>query len=86
MAMAKSAMLTVQQWGNSLAVRIPAAVARSARFRVGQPVEVSAQDSNVVVRAIGDPRLTLAQKLAAFDPALHGGEVMATRPIGQEAL
>ena len=84
--MTKNATLTVQQWGNSLAVRIPAAVARSARFRVGQPVEVSAQDSNVVVRPIGDPKLTLAQKLAAFDPALHGGEVMATRPTGQEVL
>jgi hypothetical protein len=29
--------------------------------------------------------LTLAQKLAAFDSALHGGEIMATRPIGNEA-
>lgn len=84
--MTKSATLTVQKWGNSLAVRIPAAVARSARFRLGQPVEVSAQDSNVLVRAIGEPRLTLAQRLAAFDPALHGGEVMATRPVGKESL
>jgi antitoxin MazE len=81
-SMSKSAKPTVQQWGNSLAVRIPAAVARSARFRVGQPVEVSAQDSNVLVKAIGEPKLTLAQKLAGFDTALHGGEVMATRPIG----
>jgi antitoxin MazE len=84
--MAKSATLTVQQWGNSLAVRIPAAVARSARFRVGQPVEVSAQDSNILVKALGEPRLTLAQKLAAFDPALHGGEAMSTGPVGNEAL
>jgi antitoxin MazE len=84
--MAKSAMLTVQQWGNSLAVRIPAAVARSARFRVGQPVEVSAHDSNILVRALGEPRLTLAQKLAAFDPNLHGGEAMATRPVGHEVI
>jgi antitoxin MazE len=84
--MAKSATLTVQQWGNSLAVRIPAAVARSARFRVGQPVEVSAHDSNVLVRALGEPKLTLAQKLAAFDPELHGGEAMATGPIGNEVL
>ena len=84
--MAKSATLTVQQWGNSLAVRIPAAVARSARFKVGQPVVVSAEDSNVLVRPIGDPKLTLAQKLAAFDPALHGGEAMATAPLGRETL
>jgi antitoxin MazE len=84
--MAKSATLTVQQWGNSLAVRIPAAVARSARFRVGQPVEVSAQDSNVLVKPLGEPKLTLSQKLAAFDPAVHGGEVMGTRPVGNEVL
>ena len=83
--MSKTATLTVQQWGNSLAVRIPAAVARSAHFRVGQPVEVSVEDSNVVVRPLGEPKLTLAQKLAAFDPALHGGEIMATTPVGNEA-
>lgn len=84
--MVKSATLTVQQWGNSLAVRIPAAVARSARFKVGQPVEVSAQDSNILVKALGAPKLTLAQKLAAFDPALHSGEVMATGLTGNEVL
>ena len=84
--MSKSATLTVQQWGNSLAVRIPAKVARSARFRVGQPVEVSAQDASVLVRAIGEPKLSLAQKLAAFDPDRHGGEVMATGRIGREAF
>ncbi len=64
--MPKSATLTVQQWGNSLAVRIPAAVAKSARFKVGQPVEVSVQDSNVLVRPIGEPRLTLAPKARRF--------------------
>jgi len=82
--MSKSATLTLQQWGNSLAVRIPAAVARSARFKVGQPVEVSAQDCNVLVKALGEPRLTLAQKLATFDPKQHGGEAMATARIGNE--
>jgi len=84
--MSKSATLTVQQWGNSLAVRIPAKVARSARFRVGQPVEVSAQDASVLVRAIGEPKLSLAQKLAAFDPDRHGGEIMATARVGREVF
>lgn len=84
--MSKTATLKLQQWGNSLAVRIPAAVARSARLRIGQPVEVSAQESNVLVKAIGEPRLTLAQKLAAFDPARHGGEVMATKAVGNEVV
>jgi antitoxin MazE len=84
--MIKSATLRVQQWGNSLAVRIPSAVARSAKLSVGQPVEVSAQESDVLVRPIGTPKLTLAQKLAAFDPVRHGGEMMATTAIGNEAI
>lgn len=84
--MPKTATLTVQQWGNSLAVRIPAKVARSVRFRVGQPVEVSAQDSSVLVRAVGEPKLSLAQKLASFDPDLHGGEVMPTPRVGREVF
>lgn len=82
--MRKSARLTVQRWGNSLAVRIPAAVAKSARLKLGQPVEVSAQDSSILVKPIGEPRLTLAQKLVAFDPEIHGCEVMAVLPIGIE--
>lgn len=84
--MPKTATLTLQQWGNSLAVRIPAAVARSARFKVGQPVEVSVQDTSVVVTPVGQPRLTLAQKLAAFDPALHAGEAMASGRVGREVF
>ena len=81
-----TAALTVQRWGNSLAVRIPATIARSAGFRVGQPVAVSAKDNAVWVVATGRRRLTLAQKLAAFDPELHAGEVMASTRAGKEAL
>jgi len=84
--MAKTATLTVQQWGNSLAVRIPSAIAKSVGFKVGRPVEVSAQESAVLVTALGEPRLTLAQKLALFDPERHAGEDMATTPVGSEVL
>jgi antitoxin MazE len=84
--MAKTAKLTFQQWGNSLAVRIPAAVARSAHFAVGQPVEVIVADDRVVVKPVGEPKLSLAQKLALFDPVKHGGEAMATGRIGVEVF
>lgn len=82
--MNKVATLTLQQWGNSLAVRIPASIARSVRFAVGQPVEVSVQDTSVLVKAVGKPRLTLAQKLTAFDPVRHSGEAMVTGRVGKE--
>ena len=81
-----TATLTIQKWGNSLAVRIPAAVARSARLSVGQPVQVSAEKDGLRVCLLGTPKLTLAQKLVRFDPNTHGGEVMATGPIGREAF
>jgi antitoxin MazE len=80
------AKLTVQQWGNSLAVRIPATVARAAHFTVGQPVEITAADDGVLVKRAGMLKLTLAQKLAAFDPVRHGGEAMVTHPVGIEAM
>jgi antitoxin MazE len=85
-AMSKTATLTVQRWGNSLAVRIPAAIARSAKLTAGQPVEVSLQDDEIVVKCIGVPKLSLAQKLALFDPAKHGGEEMAAPLVGAEVF
>jgi antitoxin MazE len=82
----KTATLTLQRWGNSLAVRIPSSVARSAGFKVGQSVEVSAQHSGVRVAAARERRLTLKQKLARFDPERHGGEAMVTVRAGNEVL
>lgn len=84
--MNKSATLTLRRWGNSLAVRIPAAIARSAQFVVGQPVTISAEESGIVVKSIGTPKPTLAQKLAAFDPKKHSGETMASRRVGKEVF
>lgn len=84
--MAKTATLTIQKWGNSLAVRIPAAVARAAHFEVDQEVEVSADEIGVTVRPVGPRKLTLEEKLAKFDPAKHGGEAMATDRIGAEVF
>jgi len=80
------ATLKLRRWGNSLAVRIPAVIARSAGFREGQPVKLSTQDSSVLVSAAGEPRLTLTQMLALFDPERHGGEVTAPSPVGKELL
>jgi antitoxin MazE len=70
--MAKNtATRTLQRWGNSHAVRIPASLARSVGFREGQPVELSAQDSAVLVSAADEPRLSLTQMLALFDREIH---------------
>lgn len=84
--MTKTATVTVQQWGNSLAVRIPAALARKVHFVAGQPVEVSTDDFGVIVHRKGSPKLSLEQRLAAFDPEIHGGEVMPSGRVGDEVF
>jgi len=80
----KTASMTIQKWGNSLAIRIPAAIARSAHFHLGTPVEVAEESGNVVVRSIAGHKMTLNERLAHFDAQKHGGEVMATKPVGLE--
>lgn len=81
-----SADQTVQEWGNGLGVRITAPIAKAARFARGLPIKVEVVDGGVFLRPLGKPRLTLAQKLKAFDPAIHGGEVMATGRVGAEVF
>lgn len=82
----KTATLTVQKWGNSLAVRIPATIARSVHFHIGTLVELDTQDGNLVIKATGHRKLNLDERLAAFDPKKHGGEAMSVKPIGLEKL
>lgn len=84
--MQRTSTQSLQQWGNSLAVRIPAAVARSARFSLGQPVELHVEKDGVIIKSAGTPKLSLAQKLAQFDPQKHGGEVMQSTRIGKEII
>lgn len=84
--MSESASLKVQMWGNSLAVRIPSAIARKARLSPGQTVEVGFRDGSVSIVPVGSRERTLAERLAAFDPEIHGGEAMAAARAGREAM
>ena len=79
------AMLDIKQWGNSLGVRLPAGVARAAGLRVDQRVRVSVEGDKVFITPVVGSPLTLAQRLAAYDPMRHGGEQMSTtRTLGAE--
>lgn len=71
-------ILDIKQWGNSLGVRLPAAIAREAQVHVDQPVRLTVVNGQIIITPLQDEPLTLEQRLAQFDPAKHGGEVMAT--------
>ena len=78
------AVLDIKQWGNSLGIRLPASVAREAHLRVDQRVRISVEGGQVVITPVPDAPLILEQRLARFDPARHGGEVMASQAVGAE--
>ncbi|TXT38066.1 MAG: transcriptional regulator/antitoxin MazE [Comamonadaceae bacterium] len=77
---------TIQEWGNGLAVRLTAPVAKAAHLALGQPIRVEVVEGGVLLRPVGEPKLSLAQKLKAFDPAVHGGEAMASGLVGAEVF
>lgn len=69
-------ILDIKQWGNNLGVRLPAAIAREARLQVHQRVRITVEGDQVVIRPVIERDLSLAQRLALFDPQRHAGEVM----------
>jgi antitoxin MazE len=86
MAPALKVEQTVQEWGNGLGVRITSPVAKAAHLSQGVPISVEVVKNGVLLRIVGKPKLSLNQKLKAFDPEKHGGEVMTSKPIGKEII
>ena len=78
------ATLEIKSWGNSLGVRIPSAVARAARLKKNQSVKLTVEHGRMIVTPQSPKPLTLAERLERYDAAVHGGEVMAARPVGAE--
>lgn len=76
--------LEIKHWGNSLGVRLPAAIARSAGLHADQRVRIVVDANRVVIEPVADAQMTLAQRLARYDAELHGGEAMATEAVGAE--
>ena len=79
------ARLIIKKWGNSLGVRLPAAIANEAKLHADQEVRLTVEHGRVIVEPIGaSTDLTLDDRLTLFDPALHGGEVMTAERVGAE--
>ena len=76
------AFLDIKPWGRNLGVRIPAAVAKAAKLRANQRVKLSVEAGRVVITPQATASLSLEERLAQFDPAVHGGELMAAPALG----
>ena len=79
----KTAVLTLSAWGNSHAIRISRELMLAMDVTPDTPLEATVSKGCLEVRA-AKQRPGLAEKLAAFDPQLHGGELMQDAPQGAE--
>ncbi len=76
----------LRRWGNSLGIRLPAAIAREAQLQEDQSVELSVVEGGVLIRPV-QPRLSLAERLAAYEPMPgEPTEALAFRPLGAEVI
>lgn len=57
--------VVVKKWGNCAAVRLPAAVMKSANLTVDQPVEVEEHDGVITLRPVVRRRRSLEDLIAA---------------------
>jgi antitoxin MazE len=75
---------TISKWGNSLAVRIPLAIAKQASFSEGDPVTLTlAHDGGIVLRP-ARRKYDLAELVGRITPKNRHGETDWGQPQGQE--
>jgi antitoxin MazE len=76
----------ISKWGNSLALRIPKALASESRLVEGSVVEIAVEGGRIVVTPAADPDYSLEELLAGVTKSNIHGEVDFGRPVGKEGL
>jgi len=72
------------KWGNSMAVRIPKAVAEAARLRPGDQLEMAVEDSGTLRIRKKKGRQKLGQLIRGINSANLHGESDWGAPVGKE--
>lgn len=76
----------IKKWGNSAAVRIPAAVFAAANFELDQAVEVRAENGRVVLEPVVNSDFDIDKLLAGITPENVHVSVDFGKTVGREAL
>ncbi len=74
----------VKKWGNSAAVRIPAATLAAAGLKPDDKVDVREEDGRIVIEKVRPSPVTLEWLLEGITPDNVHTEVDFGRPVGKE--
>jgi len=75
---------TIQQWGNSLALRIPKAFAQQTKVKKGSRVRLAVVKGRMVVTPVARERISLKSLLAKVTPENIHPETDWGPPVGKE--
>ena len=76
--------LSISPWGNSHGIRLSRELMQAMQITPDTPLQVQVIEPGRLELRAKPEKLTLAQKLKAYDPAIHGGEMMADMSVGAE--
>jgi len=74
----------IQQWGNSLALRIPKAFAVEAKLKKGALVDVSEEDGKIILTPVKRRKFTLEGLLSGVTKENIHGEISTGKRVGKE--
>ncbi len=74
------------QWGNSIGVRIPRALAKKKGIDVDTPVEVSETEDGVIIKPVGKKAYSLEELVKGITPQNRHTEVNFGGPVGRELI
>lgn len=73
-----------QKWGNSLAVRLPKAVAEECGIEADSPVEIVREDNLIIIKPVRKKAFSLDSLLAGVTEENIHSEVPTGKPAGKE--
>lgn len=74
----------IQQWGNSLAMRIPKSFAAVSRIQPGSVVDLAVVNGKLIATPVSEPTYTLDQLLAGVTRRNLHTEMDVGEPVGRE--
>ena len=77
--------VSIQKWGNSLALRIPSSLAKDIHLHRGSQVEVGVVNGNIMVKPAMRKKYALSQLLKGVSKSNLHSEQDWGAPLGKEA-
>lgn len=79
-----TADISITPWGNSHGIRLSRELMQALGITPETPLQALVLAKGRLELRVKPQKRSLAQKLKAYDPAIHGGELLADAPLGAE--